>query len=402
LDNSNGIGLGVSGHIRCRKSSGDKISRSHVMKVPFIDLKAHHAPHRGEFLEAIGKVIDEAAFAGGSFVGDFEERFAGFCHARHAVGLGSGTDALWLALLALGIGPGDEVITVPMTFIATAEAISWAGAKPVFVDIDPSTYTMDPAGLEKAVTPRTKAIIPVHLFGQMADMGAILEFARARGIPVIEDAAQAHGATHNGHRAGSSGTAGCFSFYPGKNLGAFGEAGAVVTNDPELADRIRVLRDHGQVRKYEHAFIGWNCRMDGIQAAVLQLKLRQLETNNERRRQHAAQYARLLEGIPNLILPVCGQGCGHVHHIFAVRVPGRKELMSSLESRGIGCGIHYPVPVHLQEAYAGLGKGPGSFPVAERCAKEFVSLPMYPELTSAQINVVAEAVHEALASVTTA
>lgn len=366
------------------------------MKVPFLDLQAHHAPLRGEFSDAIEQVIDASAFAGGPTVSGFEERFSRFCQARHAVGVGSGTDALWLALLALGIGPGDEVITVPMTFIATAEAISRTGARPVFVDIDAATYTLDPAGLERAVTARTKAILPVHLFGQMADMAPIVQFARARGIALVEDAAQAHGAEDQGHRAGSLGAAGCFSFYPGKNLGAFGEAGAVVTRNAKLAGRIRVLRDHGQVRKYQHAGLGWNCRMDGIQAAVLQVKLRDLERNNERRREHAAHYARGLAGIPHLVLPFAGPRRSHVYHIYAVRVPDRKPFMHHLESRGIGCGIHYPVPVHLQKAYAGLGLGRGSFPVAERCAREFVSLPMYPELTMAQIDTVVKAVAEAM------
>ena len=366
------------------------------MNVPFVDLKAHHAARRGELASAINEVIESAAFAGGPFVSRFEEAFAGYCEARHAVGVGSGTDALWLALMALGIGPGDEVITVPMTFVATVEAISRTGARPVFVDIEDSSYTMDPGGLERAVTPRTKAIIPVHLFGQMADMEPILRFARGRGIAVIEDAAQAHGARYEGYRAGSLGTAGCFSFYPGKNLGAFGEAGAVVTQDARLAERIRVFRDHGQVRKYQHAEIGWNCRMDGIQAAVLQVKLRYLEHRNERRRRHAAHYARALGGIPGLVLPMCEPWRTHVSHIYAIRVANRKSFMRHLELRGIGCGIHYPVPVHLQQAYAVLGHRRGAFPVAERCAAEFVSLPMYPELTSTHIEAVAEAVAEAL------
>ncbi len=366
------------------------------MNVPFLDLKAHHAACRGELAAAISEVIEESAFAGGPFVNRFEESFAEFCETRHAVGVGSGTDALWLALAALGIGPGDEVITVPMTFIATVEAISRTGARPVFVDVEESTYTMDPAALERAVTPRTKAIIPVHLFGQMADMGPILRFARERGIAVIEDAAQAHGARYAGHRAGSLGTAGCFSFYPGKNLGAFGEAGAVVTQDAGLAERMRMFRDHGQVRKYHHAEIGWNCRMDGIQAAVLQVKLGYLENRNERRRRHAAHYSRALSGVPGLVLPDCGPSRSHVSHIYAIRVADRNTFMQHLESRGIGCGIHYPVPVHLQPAYSCLGHRRGSFPVSERCAAEFVSLPMYPELTASQIGAVVAAVVEAL------
>jgi dTDP-4-amino-4,6-dideoxygalactose transaminase len=368
------------------------------MKVPFLDLTAHHAPRRGEFLEAIGRVLDASAFAGGSFVERFEAEFAAYCGTGHAVGVGSGTDALWLALAALGVGPGDEVVTVPMTFIATAEAISRTGARPVFVDIDEATYTMDPAALERALTPRTKAIVPVHLFGQMADMESILAVAGRRGIPVVEDAAQAHGAESRGRRAGSLGTAGCFSFYPGKNLGAFGEAGAVVTGDEALAGRIRVLRDHGQARKYHHAALGWNCRMDGIQAAVLEVKLRGLDADNERRRSHAARYSRALAEVPGLVLPRCAPGRVHVYHVYAVRVAVREALLRCLEAGGIGCGIHYPVPVHLQPAYADLGHRPGDFPVAERCAAQFVSLPMFPELTAAQLDAVIGAVGEALSA----
>jgi dTDP-4-amino-4,6-dideoxygalactose transaminase len=366
------------------------------MNVPFLDLKAHHAPHRSELTAVIHEVIDAAAFAGGPFVSRFEADFAAFCETRHAVGVGSGTDALWLALMALGIGPGDEVITTPMTFIATAEAISRTGARPVFVDIDEQTYTLDPAGLAAAVSPRTKAILPVHLFGQMADMAPIMDFARSRGLAVVEDAAQAHGARYAGQRAGSLGAAGCFSFYPGKNLGAFGEAGAVVTHDPALAERIRMLRDHGQLRKYHHATLGWNCRMDGIQAAVLQVKLRRLEYHNARRQKHADQYARALAGIPQVVLPACASQRTHVHHVYAIRVPNRNAFIRALEARGVGCGIHYPTPVHLQEAYASLGHHRGDFPVAERCAAEFVSLPMYPELTAYQIAAVVDAVAEAL------
>jgi len=366
------------------------------MHVPFLDLKANHSARRLELAEAISAVIDAAAFAGGPFVTRFEDDFACFCETRYAVGTGSGSDALWLALMALGIGPGDEVITVPMTFIATVEAISRTGARPVFVDIEESTYTMDPAGLEQAVTPRTKAIIPVHLFGQMAAMEPILKFARTRGVAVVEDAAQAHGARYEGRRAGSLGSAGCFSFYPGKNLGAFGEAGAVVTQDARIADRIRSLRDHGQVRKYHHEEIGWNCRMDGIQAAVLQVKLRHLEQRNERRRQHATHYTRELADIPGLVLPICGPSRTHVSHIYAIRVADRKSFMRHLEFSGIGCGIHYPVPVHLQKAYACLGHHRGAFPVAERCAAEFVSLPMFPELSSGQLDAVVQAVSTAL------
>src|ERR1700732_2176123 len=271
------------------------------MKVPFLDLKSHHAPMLEEINGAIREVIDSAAFAGGPFVTRFEEEFADYCDSKNAIGVGSGTEALWFALLALGVGPGDEVITVPNSFMATAEAITYCGATPVFVDVDERTYTMDPIGLEQAVTPRTKAIIPVHLFGQPADMDPILEFARHRGLVVIEDACQAHGAEYKGRRVGTLGDAACFSFYPGKNLGAFGEAGAVVTGNAELQEKIRILRDHGQVRKYHHTMIGWNSRMDGIQAAILRVKLRYLERGNQLRRSHAAHYTQALGGIEEVV-----------------------------------------------------------------------------------------------------
>ncbi|HEV2095503.1 MAG TPA: DegT/DnrJ/EryC1/StrS family aminotransferase [Chthoniobacterales bacterium] len=366
------------------------------MKVPFLDLNAHHAPLRAEFDRAIAEVIDAGAFAGGPFVTQFEEEFADFCACEHAVGLGSGTEALWLALLAFGVGAGDEVITVPCTFMATAEAITYCGAKPVFVDVDERTYTMDPAALEDAITARTKAIIPVHLFGQPADMDPIMEIARGRGLAVIEDAAQAHGAEYKGRRAGSIGDIGCFSFYPGKNLGAFGEAGAVVTNDAALRDTMRVLRDHGQTRKYHHTMVGWNCRMDGIQAAVLRIKLRHLNDNNALRRQHAAQYDRALGSVDGVVTPHAAEYAQHIYHIYATRVAERDATMRRLEETGIGCGVHYPVPVHLQEAYCHLNYSRGAFPVSECIASEFISLPMFPELTQKQVSLAAEAVKESM------
>jgi dTDP-4-amino-4,6-dideoxygalactose transaminase len=362
------------------------------MQVPFLNLRLHHEPIRAELRAAIEEVIDSSAFAGGSFVERFEREFAGFCGAQHACGVGNGTDALWFALLALGIGPGDEVVTVPSTFMATAEAISYCGATPVFVDIDEDTYTMDAAQLEGAITTRTKAIIPVHLFGQMADMDAILQVARKHGLPVVEDACQAHGAEYKGSRAGTMGDAGCFSFYPGKNLGALGEAGAAVTNNAGLKRKMDVLRDHGQARKYHHAMIGWNGRMDGIQAAALSVKLKLLAEGNARRREHALRYGELLAGLDEIILPKTAADRVHVFHIYAIRAPRRDELMQSLSQQGIASGIHYPIPVHLQEAYRSLGLARGAFPVAERCADEFVSLPMFPELTPDQVEAVARAV----------
>lgn len=366
------------------------------MNVPISNLHAHHVHLKGELTAVIEEVIEASAFSGGPFVSRFEEEFAHYCGVDHVVGVGSGTDALWLTLLALGIGPGDEVITVPMTFIATAEAISRTGALPVFVDINESTYTLDPLGLEHAITSRTKAILPVHLFGQMADMQPILTFADRHSLFVVEDAAQAHGATYQGKRAASLGDAGCFSFYPGKNLGALGEAGAVATNNTELAKWIRVFLDHGQTQKYRHTVVGWNCRMDGIQAAILKLKLHDLDRRNARRREISALYSEAFEGLPHLVLPTTDPRGSHVHHQFVIRVSNRHKFMTELSEKGIASSIHYPIPIHLQDAYAYLGFGPGSFPVAERCAEEFVSLPIFPELSSAQISRVIDAVVDTL------
>jgi dTDP-4-amino-4,6-dideoxygalactose transaminase len=357
--------------------------------VPFLDLHAQHKPLRSQILAAIEEVMEANAYAGGPFVAWFEEDFAAFCGTSRAIGLGSGTEALWLALLALGVRPGDEVITVPATFMATAEAISYCGAKPVFVDIDESTYTMDPTQLEAAITPRTKAIVPVHLYGQMADMDPIMEIARRHNLVVVEDACQAHGAEYKGRKAGSIGHAGCFSFYPGKNLGALGEAGAVVTNDAALADEIAMLREHGQRTRYHHARVGWNARMDGIQAAILRLKLKTLAKGNAARRAHAELYRELLSGCSDVILPTVDENGVPVFHLHVVRVKARDQTLREMSRRGIACGIHYPKPVHLQVAYEFLGLGPGSFPVAERWAEEVLSLPMFPELTPEQITSVA-------------
>src|SRR5947207_1283964 len=296
------------------QNGGTARSAKAQMKVPFLDLKAHHAPLIDTFNGAIREVIESSAFAGGPFVERFEEEFAAYCGSKHAVGVGNGTDALWLTLLALGIGEGDEVITVPNTFIATAEAITYCKARPVFVDVDEDTFTMNPAELAKSLTEKTKAIIPVHLFGQPADMDPILEFAHAHGLFVIEDAAQAHGAEYKGRKAGTLGDAGCFSFYPGKNLGALGEAGAVVTNNAELLEKIQVLRDHGQARKYYPTLVGWNCRMDGIQAAVLSIKLRHLYEANSLRRKHALQYNDALAGIDAVLTPSEAKYAKHVYH----------------------------------------------------------------------------------------
>ena len=365
-------------------------------KVPFLDLKAHHAPLREKFDQVIQEVIESSAFAGGPFVEKFEAEYAAFCNSRYAIGVGNGTDAIWLALLALGIGSGDEVITVPNSFMATAEAITFSKARPVFVDVDPKHFTMDPAALPKALTAKTKAIIPVHLFGQPADMDPILEFARAHGLFVIEDAAQAHGAEYKGRKAGTMGDAGCFSFYPGKNLGAFGEAGAVITDNKDLHQRIKILRDHGQAKKYHHTLVGWNCRMDGIQAGVLSVKLRHLEAGNLLRRGHATQYNEAFAGIDEVATPHEASYARHVYHVYPIRVRERDEVRQRLEDQGVGCAIHYPVPIHLQEAYRDLGYGVGSFPIAEALSSEFLSLPMFPELKREQIEYVAQAVQASM------
>jgi len=367
------------------------------MNVPFLDLKAQYAALKDEITAQMQAVMERTAFVSGPFVEEFEREFAAYCGSRYAVAVGSGTAALWSVLLAAGIGPGDEVITSPGTFIATAEAVSFCGATPRFVDIDERTYTIDPEKIEAAVNPRTRAIMPVHLFGQTADMDLIMDIARRHGLRVIEDACQAHGAEYKGRRAGSIGDAGCFSFYPGKNLGAYGDAGAVVTDNAEMAEYIRMFRDHGQLKKYHHRIIGWNTLMDGLQAAVLGVKLKYLDRWNEQRRRHAEQYERLLAQVDGVVTPVEADYARHIYHVYAVRVEHRDGLLAELAAKGVSCGIHYPVPVHLQEAYRDLGHCEGDFPVAERCAASFLSLPMYPELTQEQIAWVAGKIADCLA-----
>lgn len=362
------------------------------MKVPFLDLRAQHQSIRQELDAAFDEVLDSCAFPGGPFVERFESEFARFCACDHAVGVGSGTDALWLILVALGVGPGDEVITVPNTFIATAEAISFCGARPVFVDVDPVTYTMDPGLIQQAITPRTRAIIPVHLFGQMADMDPIMEVAQKKGLPVIEDACQAHGAEYKGRRAGSIGIAAAFSFYPGKNIGACGEAGAITTNDQSLAQKTKSLRDHGQERKYVHRFIGWNARMDGLQGAILSVKLKHLEKWNDMRRANARLYDLLLTNTAGVVIPAQAACNKHIYHVYAIRVHERDRMLRALQDSDIHCSIHYPVPIHLQKAYSELGLTRGSLPIAEKCAEEFISLPMFPELSQDGVICVCESI----------
>jgi dTDP-4-amino-4,6-dideoxygalactose transaminase len=363
------------------------------MNVPFLDLKAPYNSIKEEINPAIQEVIDSCAFAGGPFVEKFEKEWSAFCGVKHALGVGNGTDALWLALLSLGVGRGDEVITVSSTFMATAEAISLVGATPVFVDIDQKHYTMDPTLLEAAITSRTRAIIPVHLFGQVADMDPLMDIARRHGIPVIEDACQAHGATYKGKRAGSLCDAAAFSFYPGKNLGAYGEAGVVTTNRDDLAATMRMFRDHGQSRKYHHDIVGWNARMDGIQGAVLSVKLKHLDSWNEKRRLWAAVYEGELGGSPGIVTPSARVGSQHVYHVYALQVQDRDRVLAALQAEGIGCGIHYPVAVHQQKAYAGLHAMP--LPVTERCARSFLSLPMYAELGEDRARAVTDALKRA-------
>ena len=366
------------------------------MRVPFLDLKVQYESIRNEIDLALQQVLENTAFASGPYVKKFEQEFATFCNCQYGIGVGSGTSALWLTLLGLGIGGGDEVITVPNTFIATAEAISFCGARPIFIDVDETTYNMDPDLIEAAITPRTKAIIPVHLFGQMAEIDPIMDIAKGHRLYVIEDACQAHGAKYKGRSAGSIGNAGCFSFYPGKNLGAYGEGGIVVTNDSELDHKIRILCDHGQAKKYYHSIIGWNSRMDGFQGAILSMKLKHLTTWNNKRRQNARLYSELLSEITDIILPYEADYAKHVYHVYALRTENRDALIEYLAEKDIYCGIHYPIPIHLQDAYSFLGIKKGSFPIAEKCAEEFVSLPMFPELSGEQIEYVVHAIEESL------
>ena len=365
--------------------------------IPYLDLPGQYQSIKPEIDAAVLKVLASAQYILGDEVSAFEREFAAFCGAKEAVALNSGTSALHLALLAAGIGDGDEVITVPFTFVATVATIVYAGARPVFVDIDPRTYTMAPDQIERAITPRTKAIMPVHLYGHPADMDPILEIARRRGLIVIEDAAQAHGADYRGRRCGSMGELAGFSFYPGKNLGAYGEGGALTTNDPALARKVRLLRNWGEERRYEHSIKAYNYRMDGIQGAILRVKLKYLERWTEQRRAHAATYHRLLANA-GIGLPDEQPECRHVYHVFAVRLQHRDATRDHLQAAGIQTGVHYPIPVHLQPAYADLGYHRGDFPVSEAVAREVLSLPIYPELTLEQLETVASAVRVAEAT----
>jgi dTDP-4-amino-4,6-dideoxygalactose transaminase len=359
--------------------------------IPFVDLRTQYHSIKSEIDAAILGVLESTQFTLGSEVAKFEEEFAAYSQSKFGIGVNTGTSALHLSLLAANIGPGDEVITVPFTFVATVAAIHYTGARTVFVDIEPRSYTMDPSRIEAAVTPRTKAIIPVHLYGQPADMDPIMAIARKYKLLVVEDACQAHGAEYKGRRAGSIGDFGCFSFYPGKNLGAYGEGGLVTTQDAQFNRTVRMLRDWGAEKRYQHVLKGYNYRLEGIQGAVLRVKLKYLENWTEARRNAAARYESLFAGSA-IVSPQAMAYARHVYHIYAIRTGERARWQEALQSQSIQTGIHYPIPVHLLPAYADLGYKTGQFPHAEAAANEVLSLPMFPELTGAQTETVARAV----------
>jgi len=357
------------------------------MKVPFVDLQVQYLSIKNEIDQAIGNVINDSAFVGGKYVKQFEEEFATFCTAKYCVGVGNGTDALFIVLRSLGVGKGDEVITAANSFIATSEAIAMADAKVVFVDCDPRTYNIDLRKIPLAITPRTKAIIPVHLYGQPADLATLQTIAKEHGLFMVEDAAQAHGAEFEGKRVGSFGDVACFSFYPGKNLGAYGDGGAIVTNNEELAMKCRMIGNHGRVEKYDHEFEGVNSRLDGLQAAILSVKLKHLEDWITKRQEIASIYDNLLRD-SEVITPARGAGVKHVYHLYVVRVLRRDTIQAALKERGISTGIHYPIALPNLNAYQYLGHKAEDFPVATQYSKEILSLPIYPELSRAQIEYV--------------
>lgn len=366
------------------------------MKVPFLDLQSQYAPIRDEINAAVGRIIDTTAFVLGEAVEQFEASFARFTNRAHCVGLNSGTSALHLALLASGVGPGTDVVTTPFSWISTSWAVSYCGAHPVFADVDPETGNLDPKAAESAITPNTKAVLPVDLYGNPAALDEFEDLAQRHQLALIDDAAQAHGASLSDKIVGSFGDLACFSFYPGKNLGAAGEAGAVVTDDPDLAARIRRLRDHAQTERHHHTEIGFNYRMEGIQAAILNVKLAHLNNWNDRRRGAADRYRDLLGAVEGVRLPEATRHASPSYHLYPVRLPDRDRVMRHLAGAGIGTGIHYPTPIHLQHAYTHLGHKPGDFPNAEAYAAECLSLPMYAEITSEQQSQVAEALASAL------
>lgn len=360
--------------------------------IPLVDLKAQYNSIKTEIDNAIQGVLDSTSFIMGEELERFEEEFALFCNTKYAIGVANGSDALILALRACGIGEDDEVITVPHTFIATSEAISNAGGKVVFVDIDPKTYTIDVSTIEEKITKKTKAIIPVHLYGQPADMRPIMELAKKYNLKIIEDAAQAHGAEYQGKKVGSNGDVACFSFYPGKNLGAYGDAGMITTNNEEISKKLKLLRNHGRItKKYEHEIEGYSSRLDNLQAAILRVKLRHLNKWNESRRRSAKKYNELLNNINGIVTPYEADYAKHVYHLYVIRTEkGRDKLREELKSKGIADGIHYPIPLHLQPAYNYLGYKRGDFPITERASQEILSLPMFAELSDEQIEEIVE------------
>jgi len=364
------------------------------MVIELVDLKRQYQVLREEIMPRIEQVFAGMNLFLGENVYRLEEEFASYCGTRHAVGVGSGTDALHLALRAVGIGPGDEVITVSHTFFATAEAIVLAGGRPVFVDIDPATYTMAPALIEAAITPRTRAIVPVHLYGHTVDMDPVISISRKYGLSVVEDACQAHGAEYKGVKAGALGDAAAFSFYYSKNLGAYGEGGMVVTKDREIATAVQMLRNHGTRERYQHELLAMNARLDEVQAAVLRVKLPYLDRWNAARRTWAEEYSRRLADLEEVVTPVAQAYAKHVFHLYVIRTPERDRLQKWLKSHGVSTGIHYPIPVHLQEACSGFGYSPGSLPETEAAAREILSLPMYPELTMDEVTYVCRTIRD--------
>lgn len=368
------------------------------MQVPFMDLKSMHNPLKKEILAAWEEILETSNFVGGPHVEAFEQEFAEVCDAKYAVAVHSGTDALRLTLIALGVKPGDEVITVPNTFIATTEAITQAGAKPVFVDIDPKTYNIDVTKIASAITPNTVGILPVHLYGQPADMDFILEIASEKNLWVLEDACQAHLAEYKGRKAGSLGHAAAFSFYPGKNLGSCGEGGAVTTNDPSLAQTVRILRDHGQIKKYYHNMEGYNARLSTLQCAALRIKLKHLPSWTEARQNNAKKYTKYLMENKAVVTPFVPSWANPVWHLYVVLVEDRDIVQKCLTEKGISTGLHYPIPLHCQNAYSYLDFNGGAYPISEFCAKRILSLPMFPDLTEEQISFVAESLSEIVMS----
>jgi len=355
--------------------------------IPLVDLKAQYDSIKDEIDNAIQRILNNTSFIMGEELGEFEREFAQFCNTKHAIGVANGSDALFLALKTLGIKDGDEVITVSNTFIATTEAISRVGGKIVLVDINSKTYTIDVTKIEEKITENTKVIIPVHLYGQSADMDPILELAKKYNLKVIEDAAQAHGAEYKGKRVGQIGDIACFSFYPGKNLGAYGDAGMIVTNNDEIAQKVKLLRNHGSIKKYNHQIEGYSSRLDNLQAAILRVKLKYLNKWNEKRRINAHRYNELLKDINGIIIPYEADYAKHVYHLYVIRVSkNRDKLINILKQNGIACGIHYPIPLHLQPAYGYMGYKEGDFPFTEEASINILSLPMYPELTFKAIN----------------